>query len=115
MNTIECPYCNASLEVRHDDGSGYEEDKAHEMRCSQCRKNFVFHTAVSYNYTPRKADCLNGSPHRFAHWVGLWERDGKSIQSRRCYDCDHREGRSVPISPANVRCAPTGAFERKME
>jgi hypothetical protein len=102
MNDLECPYCDAPNEVCHDDGQGYEEGKAHEMTCGDCGKNFVFHTAISFNYTPEKADCLNGYPHRFREWRTLWEHEGKTVEDRRCMDCDHNERRTVPVSSANV-------------
>ena len=91
MNDIECPYCESMNEVCHDDGQNYEEDKAHEMQCSDCQKNFVFHTAISFYYTAEKADCLNGEAHRFTPWRKLWEREGKTIEQRACVDCNHRE------------------------
>ena len=106
MNDIECPYCEASNEVCHDDGQGYEEDKAHEMQCSDCGKNFVFHTAISFDYTPGKADCLNGSPHQFSDWRRRWEHEDKAMEDRRCKDCDHTERRTVPISPENTQDHP---------
>lgn len=99
---LECPYCNASLEVCHDDGFGYDEDKAHEMECDECGKNFVFQTHISFTYFPEKADCLNGSPHQFKDWQKLWSRDGDVIENRRCRDCDHVEQRTRKISEANV-------------
>ena len=89
---LECPYCNASLKVCHDDGFGYEEDKAHEMGCDECGKNFVFQTHISFTYYPEKADCLNGSPHRFREWQKLWlNAKDEEVQQRRCRDCDHAE------------------------
>ena len=57
---LECPYCEAGNEVCHDDGQGYAEDENHEMACNSCEKNFTFQTTISFNYAPRKADCLNG-------------------------------------------------------
>ena len=101
MNDIECPYCDAQNEVCHDDGQGYDEGTAHEMTCGDCGKNFVFYTQISFDYSPKKADCLNGSPHRFREWRKLWEHEGKTVEDRRCMHCDHSERRTVPISPAN--------------
>lgn len=63
MKDLECPYCDASLEINHDDGFGYEENVKHQMQCSECGKYFVFETDITFYYEPEKADCLNGSEH----------------------------------------------------
>ena len=65
MSDLNCPYCNAELDVCHDDGYGYEEDVDHQMDCYKCNKTFVFQTSISFYYEPSKADCLNGSEHDF--------------------------------------------------
>lgn len=96
---LDCPYCDAANEVCHDDGQGYEEGRAHEMTCCECGKDFVFHTHLSFDYFPAKADCLNGAPHRFREWRRLWEHEGYAIDDRRCQDCDHVEKRKLPIEP----------------
>lgn len=95
MSDLECPYCDAANEVCHDDGFGYEEDQAHAMECSECGKNFVFFTCISFDYSPRKADCLNGCEHRFSdaiHYV----HPGSIFKtvSRYCLDCGLRENRA---------------------
>lgn len=96
MKDLLCPYCDHEMDVCHDDGFGYAEDKAHEMDCEECKKTFVFHTSISFNYNTSAADCLNGSPHRFREWRRLWENDaGETIEDRRCQDCDHKEQRKT--------------------
>ena len=101
MSDLNCPYCDAELEVCHDDGFGYEEDKAHEMECDECGKNFVFHTHISFNYHPEKADCLNGSPHDFRNWTTRWDDgDGTTTENRICRACGKNERRRIPISDA---------------
>jgi len=65
---LECPYCGAELNIKHDDGFGYEEDILHEMQCSECEKYFVFLTSVIYCYSPSKADCLNDDNHDNHDW-----------------------------------------------
>lgn len=98
MSDLYCPYCDAGLEVCHDDGFGYEEDVVHEMCCKECNNNFVFQTHVTFTYFPDKADCLNGSDHNYGEWRRLWTSDnGKLIESRRCKDCDYGEQRSTPV------------------
>lgn len=81
---INCPYCDAELEINHDDGFGYEEDVKHEMECCKCKKNFVFQTSVSYHYEADKADCLNGSNHTYE----LTHTFPKEFSNMRCSGCD---------------------------
>jgi thiamine kinase-like enzyme len=52
MADLNCPYCDAELEVNHDDGFGYEEGVKHEMECGKCGKSFVFQTSISFYYEP---------------------------------------------------------------
>jgi len=99
MKDLECPYCDAELEVCHDDGFGYEEDKAHEMGCYKCGKNFTFQTHISFTYFPSKADCLNGGEHSFGRWQLVYDRDGERLESRYCAACDKREQRTTPPTP----------------
>jgi transposase-like protein len=65
MSDLECPYCEKDCEVCHDDGFGYEEGIKHQMECPHCGKSFVFETSISFYYEPEKADCLNGSKHKW--------------------------------------------------
>ena len=87
MADLECPYCDAENDVCHDDGAGYSEDERHEMECHACGKSFVFNTYISFSYQPKKADCLNGTPHRLEKVVhgsyGSWP------DWVRCKDCDY--------------------------
>ena len=61
MKDANCPYCNAEVEICHDDGYGYEEDKLHQQECDRCGKTFTHTTSISFYV--EMADCLNGSPH----------------------------------------------------
>ena len=65
MTDTNCPYCDAELDINHDDGHGYEENELHEQECRECGKTFVFTTYIIYSYTTYKADCLNGSKHEY--------------------------------------------------
>lgn len=58
-----CPYCNAEVDICHDDGYGYEEDKTHSQECGSCGKTFTYMTSISFNYDCEKADCLNDGEH----------------------------------------------------
>jgi hypothetical protein len=66
MSDISCPYCDADLDICHDDGYGYEEGVKHHMECDHCGKSFVFETCISFDYYPEKADCLNGGDHDYS-------------------------------------------------
>lgn len=92
---MECPYCGKWQEVCHDDEEGYAEDELHEHQCSECDKYFTFTTYISYSYTPYKADCLNGSPHRLkkkSMFPNYWPN------AVRCEDCSYEDdGDYVPL------------------
>jgi transposase-like protein len=85
MSDMECPYCGADQEVCHDYGHGYSEDVKHEHECSECGKVFVFTTMISFDYTPAKADCLNGAEHEL-----VFRKSWPSEHSRMgCKHCDY--------------------------
>tara|TARA_R110002020_G_scaffold472424_1_gene700418 strand:+ start:13673 stop:13963 length:291 start_codon:yes stop_codon:yes gene_type:complete len=92
---IQCPYCGKEQDVCHDDGAGYEEDKAHEMECCGCEKTFTFQTHISYDYYPSKADCMNGAPHDFGGWSFVFSLNDKNFEDRHCKDCEKTERRTV--------------------
>ena len=79
-----CPYCDAGVEICHDDGYGYQEDETYEQECGECGKTFAYTTSISFYYEPTKADCLNGAEHKY-----------KSMNYRYypsavvCDDCGH--------------------------
>jgi hypothetical protein len=81
---INCPYCDAELDINHDDGFGYEENVKHQMECSHCEKQFVFSTSISFDYKPEKADCLNGKNHKYE----LSHTCPKEFSKMVCSDCD---------------------------
>ena len=83
IHDLECPYCEAGLEINHDDGFGYDQNVNHEMECSECVKTFVFQTEVSFNYTPKKADCLNGEEHNYE----ITKTFPKCFSQMRCTHC----------------------------
>jgi ribosomal protein S14 len=83
MSDLNCPYCDAENEVNHDDGAGYDEDKAHEMECRECGKMFQFTTSISFHYAPHKADCLNDGNHDY-QWSKTYPPE---YARRRCTIC----------------------------
>ena len=83
MYDIECPYCGSELEVCNDDPSIYDESVAHEMECDICNKMFVFSTCIGFNFSPKKADCLNDDKHNFKPTVTV----PAEFTKMRCRTC----------------------------
>lgn len=65
MSGAKCPYCECEVEIDHDDGYGYEEDKIHQQECEVCAHTFIFTTQMRISYELDKANCLNGGKHKF--------------------------------------------------
>lgn len=65
MTDNSCPYCNADINIKHDDGYGYEENELHQQECSKCRKIFTYTTEIIRIHNTFKADCLNGGEHKY--------------------------------------------------
>lgn len=89
MSDLDCPYCGSGLEICHDDGFGYAEDVRHEYECVHCGNLFIFTTKTVFQYEAKKADCLNGHPHRMrpvpsAQYSGFPDH-------ARCEDCDYED------------------------
>jgi len=85
---INCPYCDAELDINHDDGFGYGEGVKHQMNCLYCEKSFVFETSISFYYEPEKADCLNDGNHDYK----LTSTFPQEFSKMRCSMCnDERE------------------------
>lgn len=96
MSDINCPYCDAEIEINHDDGAGYAEDEIHEQRCDECDKMFVFTTSIHFSYSPSKADCLNDGEHRYKRTTTF----PPEFARMRCEDC----GDEKPIDkPTNAK------------
>ena len=81
---LKCPYCEAELQVNHDDGFGYEEDVKHQMDCDACDRTFVFTTSISFSYESERADCLNGMKHSYK----LTTTFPKEFSKMACKYCD---------------------------
>jgi hypothetical protein len=79
-----CPYCDAEIEINHDDGYGYEEDGRHEQECGECENTFTFTTSILYCYETEKAECLNGGDHKYKKTTTCPEEFSKM----RCTMCD---------------------------
>lgn len=72
---VNCPYCGNEQEINHDDGYGLTEDELHQQDCWECDKTFVYETCISFSYSVKPADCLNGAKHDMRpviHKPQLW-------------------------------------------
>ena len=97
---VECPYCRADVDINHDDGYGYEEDGCYEQECPECDRVFSYTTWISIHHEARRADCLNGAPHKYER-TKTWP---KEFAVMRCVDCGHE----TPLS-SNAGVTARGA------
>lgn len=80
---IVCPYCG----YQFSDSGELADYGGGETQCDECNKNFLFEPDYSVSYCSWKADCLNGSPHK---WLKP-EEYLKGRFFRRCDLCHKRE------------------------
>lgn len=81
-----CPYCNADIEINHDDGYGYQEDEIYEQGCPDCGKTFCYTTYISYSHDLFEAPCKNGEPHKLEKIHGYPKEFFE--YKRRCEYCN---------------------------
>lgn len=89
MADLECPYCGHEQDVCHDDGFGYAEDRRHEVMCKGCRKSYVFTTAISFDYYPAAAECLNTGAHE-------WKMSSTYPRRYSKWECRHCDATKQP-------------------
>jgi len=77
-----CPYCQAEIEINHDDGYGYGDDQ-YQQTCRSCGKAFVFTTTTVHYYDVEKADCLNGGEHKWKRTCTI----PREFERMRCEMC----------------------------
>lgn len=97
MSDTNCPYCGAEIEINHDDGEGYDEDKIHQQECHECEKTFTFTTMIHFTYSPEKAACLNGGEHQYR----LTMTHPPQFAKLRCVACGDEKEPS-PVEKAKV-------------
>lgn len=83
---VKCPYCGKELEINHDDGYGYEEDKVYEQECSNCDKIFGYTTIISFDYDVFELPCKNGKDHNLVDIHGYPTEF--FVGKKRCSYCD---------------------------
>lgn len=86
---IDCPYCQAGLDIKHDDGYGREEDELYQQECRHCQKIFTYTTSIVYFYNAQKADCLNDGQHKYES-TKTFPAEATRL---RCTDC----GDEIPL------------------
>ena len=85
MSDVNCPYCDAVIEICHDDGFGYEEGEKHHYECPECEKGFVFETSILINHEAFKADCLNDDKHEYVE-TKSYPRRYTQLECKHCGD-----------------------------
>jgi hypothetical protein len=82
MSDVNCPYCDASLSINHDDGYGYDENVIFHQTCKSCRKVFTYTTVILFSYEAETSECLNGGEHS-------WEEERGELNAgvEECTDC----------------------------
>lgn len=83
---VECPYCGYEQDINHDDEYGYSEDETYNQQCGNCDNHFVFTTSIHFYYNVEKADCLNGSEHKYKPTITTPKCFTKMVCSI-CGDC----------------------------
>jgi transcription elongation factor Elf1 len=83
-NNVECPYCEAELEVCQDDGFATDESETYEQECHNCGKLFALQVAIHWDFNGHKAECMNGGAHNLVEIMstGPWH-----IGYKYCKDC----------------------------
>lgn len=89
---VKCPYCGADVEINHDDGYGFEEGFIFSQECNWCAKEFVYTFCIEIHYDAKRADCLNGAPHKYEKTATT----PPEYARMRCVDC----GDELTSSPA---------------
>jgi len=87
MYEVECPYCEQDVEVDHDDGYGYEEDRLYQQECPKCEKTFTYTTYITFTHHAYKADCLNSGEHQYERT----HTHPPECAEMRCVMCDDRK------------------------
>jgi hypothetical protein len=85
MSDVNCPYCDAEVEINHDDGYGYTEGEIYTQECSFCDKTFTYTTYTYFCYDAEQAPCQNGEEHDFKPIKGYPEE--YYVGKQRCSWC----------------------------
>ena len=86
MSDMNCPYCDADIEVCTDDGYGCDESITYQEECHNCGKLFVFTTGFSQDFYQEKSDCLNGAEHEWREYIARLKRH----TSMTCKICNEK-------------------------
>jgi hypothetical protein len=81
-----CPYCNAKVEICHDDGYGYDECGTYQEECPSCEKIFIYTTRIKISHDCEIADCLNDGEHTWYPTMTV----PKFFTEMECSQCHER-------------------------
>lgn len=80
---IICPYCG------HEHSDSWEaSDESDDEQCGECGKHFSYTSYTTRNFTSKKVDCLNGSPHDWKNVSGYYPG---YPDAKRCKVCQKSE------------------------
>ncbi len=65
MSDVNCPYCNAEIEV-YDWAENKKEGEYFERECPECNKNIFVCFETTPNFSAEEAPCLNGEEHKWS-------------------------------------------------
>jgi hypothetical protein len=101
MDEVECPYCDKSFEVQHDDGQHYSDGESESDYCPHCDKQVMIYSSCSWYHEASKADCLNDiSDHNWSEWSKHHPTDDftKWFATRYCQDCNENEQGKLDVT-----------------
>ncbi len=113
MGDTTCPYCGEDVEIKHDDGYGYNEGETYMQDCLECGNTFSFTTHVSYHYETAQAPCQNGEPHNLQDIRRIPE--AYAVGVKRCAWCEEEIVVDKEASRAAISAYHKGLHEKIKE
>lgn len=107
MKDLQCPYCNHDIDLRLDDGFGYDEDVKWQYECPSCEKSFYFTTTISISHEAFPAPCIDSGEHNFEM---TWTIPRK-YSRLRCAVC----GSEKAATREEIEAIYPNAFEERLE
>lgn len=89
LDEVECPYCEESFDLNHDDGAYYDESERREAECPNCGKISMVNSSCDWSFEAEKADCLNDGEHNWKKMSGVPSEF--FVEMYRCEHCDEEK------------------------